>query len=112
MNANNNIKGTKMESYLKITDGKGFHLAFENGLTISVQFGYGNYCANKHKSPKENRCTSAEIAIFPTKNIKGVDWLTNKFLPKSRGMDVVGWVKPDELASLIRRVQRSKILQK
>ena len=25
---------------------KGFHITFENGWTVSVQFGYGNYCSN------------------------------------------------------------------
>ncbi len=30
----------------KITDGKGFHITFKNGWTISVQFGPGNYCDN------------------------------------------------------------------
>lgn len=30
----------------KITDGKGFHMTFANGYTVSVQFGGGNYCDN------------------------------------------------------------------
>lgn len=30
----------------KITDGKGFHITFENGWTVSVQFGYVSYCDN------------------------------------------------------------------
>lgn len=30
----------------KITDNKGFHITFENGWTISVQFGPANYCEN------------------------------------------------------------------
>lgn len=29
-----------------ITGGKGFHITFPNGWTISVQFGPGNYCGN------------------------------------------------------------------
>ena len=31
---------------------KGFHITFNNGLTISVQFGAGNYCSNKEESYK------------------------------------------------------------
>ena len=27
-----------------ITHGHGFHIVFENGYTVSVQFGPGNYC--------------------------------------------------------------------
>jgi hypothetical protein len=30
----------------KITAQKGFHITFENGYTVSVQFGPGNYCDN------------------------------------------------------------------
>lgn len=30
----------------KITEGKGFHVTFANGHTVSVQFGYGNYGDN------------------------------------------------------------------
>ena len=30
----------------RITAGKGFHLTFPNGYTISVQFGPANYCSN------------------------------------------------------------------
>jgi len=30
----------------KITDRKGFHITFENGWTVSVQFGPGNYGGN------------------------------------------------------------------
>lgn len=33
-------------SEFKITGKKGFHITFENGWTISVQFGPGNYCDN------------------------------------------------------------------
>ncbi len=30
----------------RITGGKGFHVTFENGYTVSVQFGGGGYCEN------------------------------------------------------------------
>lgn len=44
----------------KITDGKGFQVTFENGITVSVQFGYGNYCENYDKPIFE------KAAISPT----------------------------------------------
>ena len=31
---------------LKITDGKGLHLTFDNGFTVSIQIGGGNYGDN------------------------------------------------------------------
>ena len=57
-----------------ITGGKGFHVTFENGWTVSVQFGGGNYSANydepiggrlldpKYKLPPS---ATAEIAAWP-----------------------------------------------
>ena len=33
---------------LKSTKNKGFSLTFKNGITISVQFGSGNYCERKN----------------------------------------------------------------
>ena len=33
----------------KITNGKGFHITFSNGNTISTQFGAGNYCDHYNK---------------------------------------------------------------
>ena len=32
------------------TDRKGFHMIFSNGLTASVQWGFGNYCDNYHNA--------------------------------------------------------------
>jgi hypothetical protein len=37
----------------KVTDGKGFHITFANGWTVSVQWGMGNYCPNQHVTPSE-----------------------------------------------------------
>lgn len=31
----------------RITDGRGFHVTFANGWTVSVQFGPYNYCSNR-----------------------------------------------------------------
>lgn len=56
----------------KITSGKGFHITFENGYTVSVQFGGGNYCDNydDHISAEEfivsgrKGSTTAECAVW------------------------------------------------
>jgi hypothetical protein len=53
------------------TCNKGFQMTFENGWTISVQFGYGNYCTNRNHPDKTElhnqemvSCPDAEIAIW------------------------------------------------
>lgn len=53
-----------------ITGHKGFQLTFENGCTISVQFGPGNYCQNRSadfNAPMEKSrwaSVDAEVAIL------------------------------------------------
>ena len=38
----------------RITDNKGFQITFDNGYTVSVQFGPGNYSSNYNLSMLEN----------------------------------------------------------
>jgi hypothetical protein len=67
----------------------GFHLTFENGNTISVQFGLGSYSSNRKQSkPKSN---TAEIAIWNTNG----DWYVFD------DNTVKGWCSPDEVAEWI-----------
>jgi hypothetical protein len=61
----------KLAEGFYICDGKGFHIKFENGWTISVQFGPGNYCDNydmrignaEEKAGKKGS-TTAECAVI------------------------------------------------
>ena len=54
------------------TNNRGFQMTFENGWTISVQFGFGNYCSNRNhpdgwyssKGVEYFSCPDAEIAIW------------------------------------------------
>ena len=62
---------TKPEGFA-ITDGKGFHIKFLNGWTVSVQFGPGNYCEHYNRSIGKDEYTcgsegsiNAEIAAWP-----------------------------------------------
>ena len=50
-------------SGLTITFGKGFHLTFDNGYTLSVQIGTYNYCDNEDREQVETSSTF-EGAIF------------------------------------------------
>lgn len=81
-----------------ITSSKGFQMTFENGVTVSVQFGPGNYCENRDKDfnapNKADRWNSkdAEVAIilpngdfYSGQDFHGVEgWQSVK--------DVVGWI--------------------
>lgn len=82
-------------------------MTFANGYTISVQFGTGNYCANRDHRPwsgwmERERATGAqgssdaEIAI----------WGTDGNLIDLGGDTVKGWVTPDDLALYIALVSQ------
>ena len=83
------------------TQNKGFGMTFDNGLTISVQWGTENYCEHRNldikstaENPKEhNRWESrtAEIAVF---NDKGI-------VPVGEHDEVIGWLTPNEVAKAI-----------
>ena len=55
----------------KITRKHGFHITFENGYTVSVQFGPGNYCDNydmeigrEDEKAGERGSSNAECAVW------------------------------------------------
>lgn len=96
---------TNANKGFRICQNKGFHLTFKNRLTISVQFGAGNYCENYNdddfigKSPKQSN--DAEIAVIDSKG---------NFITKEFGFsdDVEGRMNSDDVADLIYKVKNRK----
>ena len=102
------------EKAFRITGRKGFHLTFSNGVTLSVQFGYGNYCENRDfdkswedEQKKSLESNTAEIAIwlndsqnehFPDRDDK---WITKECPHVKSNDDVDGWVTIDRLVKII-----------
>lgn len=89
----------------KSTSNKGFQMTFENGWTISVQFGYGNYCDNRchpggwhfEKKQEVTQSPNAEIAIW---NDKSPDFY-------NFGSDTVkGYCSANEVAEWIDKVKQ------
>lgn len=81
----------------KITERKGFHMTFENGWTVSVQFGYGNYCANRSIGRYRDEvpdCVNAEIAA----------WNENHEWYQFESDIVRGYVSADEVAVFIAEI--------
>lgn len=88
----------------KITSGKGFHISFENGYTISIQFGYGNYCKNYNVENKTySECENAEIAIWDEDGV----WHTKDFTGNDDD-NVLGYVQPEMVAKMIFKVSTAK----
>ena len=71
----------------------GIRMTFDNGNTISIQWGLGNYSSARFKGVPTSKCTSAEVAIWD----KNGTWATID----ENGDFVKGWVGPDEIAKLI-----------
>ena len=93
----------------KSTGNKGFSMTFENGLTISVQFGHGNYCSNHNNlklfgnelKQQLVESNTAEIAIWDKNN----NWF-------NFGHDQVkGWCSANEVAEWIRKTSNAKSIK-
>jgi len=94
---------------IRVNQNKGFSMTFKNGLTISVQFGTGNYCSRRDfiaaiVSEKDSDiCESddAEIAIWDSNNT----WF-------NFGSDTVkGWVSVDEVGDWINRTMNATSIE-
>tara|TARA_R100001015_G_C4416609_1_gene18814 strand:- start:83 stop:454 length:372 start_codon:yes stop_codon:yes gene_type:complete len=104
----------------KFTSGynKGFRMTFENGFSISVQWGVGNYC-EKRDSGEWNEATkhdfwssnSAEIAVFNKEGRDSMIPITGYTLENTDGTEesytdvVSGWLSTDTVAKCITIVQ-------
>jgi len=113
------------EQKFEISSKKGFKITFSNGLTLSVQFGRGNYCGDYGKTgpPTDmidglgrlvdvlvpdtelQSCQDAEIAII------GHDgtWRTKDIIEELEDDDVIGYITPDRLAEIIPLVKNYKV---
>ena len=88
--------GNRYTVMIKITQHRGFHLKFENGLTISVQFGPMMHCEHHNlrdiESPENSgfwESKDAEIAIWDE------DGPCFQF---DNGDIILGYVNSDQLA--------------
>ena len=92
-----------------ITRRKGFHMSFENGFTLSVQFGAGNYCENHYSwdysCDRDWDSKTAEIAIWHEDHDDVHDWIdANYFIPDIGGEGpggVCGWVTAEQVAEIL-----------
>ena len=76
----------------KISDQKGFQITYQNGYTVSVQFGGGNYCTNRDLPYGEEVPPSdtAETAL-----------MTKDGFVEYQGDDVQGYMSPSEVLQLM-----------
>lgn len=89
----------------KITKHRGFQITFENGWTVSVQFGGGMYCDNydmdcgKEKGINILKCRNAEIAAFDD---------NREMFEFPDGNTVKGHVSPNETLEFMNKIAGMK----
>lgn len=105
-----------MKPGFRITGHKGFQVTFPNGVTVSVQFGPGNYCGHypdmgdwsEPANAREWESGDAEIALFNTDG----DWLTKEacldLTGEEAGDDVLGYQKPEDVLKYLKWAQERK----
>jgi hypothetical protein len=87
-------------------------ITFENGLTISIAIGEGNYCSNRQTEEdinpyntyaKERTSNNCEVMVW---NKNNQDVPIKQFLPEGQSNDglCAGWVSPNSLAVIISNV--------
>ena len=98
---------------------KGFHISFENGLTVSVQWGAGNYCDNHFPNDmdfsynKDAKSDTAEVAVIETSTGKFLN--ANDFVPTElsdelmEGDVVIGWLTPEQLVDFLMSVKNTNV---
>ena len=94
-----------MKTGFESTMRKGFHMTFNNGLTVSVQWGAGNYCDNHF--PKDGDYSFSKDAISSTAEV--AIWKDNIWLDpynfanheiSGDGM-VSGYLSPEDVADIL-----------
>ena len=97
-------KNDGIKAGFRTTENKGFWITFDNGVTVSVQFGCGNYCWNRDKdiNPlklKAVECPNAEVAVWDSKDY----WIT-EFSPIGKDYGetaVVGYCNPNDVLRVL-----------
>lgn len=78
----------------------GFQMIFENGWTVSVQFGRGNYCKNRSMK------FVGQEPVYESPDAEVAAWDENGVWYRfDEGDSVKGWCKPDEVADFIAKVK-------
>ena len=84
-------------SKFKITDKKGIHLTFKNGMTASVQFGYGNHCSNRFKKVYDGEDIESKSAAFLAWDENEKDVCEEK-----------GWLSADEVVDELVKIKNMR----
>lgn len=99
-------------SIITSTKNKGFLMEFDNGFSISVQFGYGNYCSNKHTKTLNGVGYNQEMGQHYTHSNDAEIMICNESgdcITQEGNCDaVIGWINIDNIGKIIGIVANAK----
>ena len=87
----------------------GFWMTFENGLSVSVQWGHGNYCDNRFNNT-DTESNTAGVAVFNEK----MEFINaNDFVPDECQSldDVCGYMTPEQVVDFLYAVRTAKLIR-
>jgi hypothetical protein len=97
--------GTKQTPVgFRITGGKGFHITFPNRWTVSVQFGWGNYCEHHDCEAYPEKCLLGEkpqCGANGSVNAEVAAWGPGGELINMGDDTVRGWQTPAAILALL-----------
>ena len=92
------------------TDNKGFSITFENGNTVSVQWGPGNYCEPDHPEGRNAPFDAPmQTRVWKARNAEIAAWNKDGAWHQFAHDSVDGWVSPDDIAEFIHFVANNEL---
>ncbi len=102
---------TSTNSQFVSTRNHGFQMTFDNGITISVQFGQGNYCERKNLQGSYRGDMDAATPIIMSENAEIAIWHKDSDTWFQFESDQVkGWVTTNEVAEWISIIKHARDL--
>ena len=104
------MKGLKNKDCgFAICNNKGFHIKLSNGWTVSVQFGFDNYCEHY---PKALQVPLKDRGKKPMISSNAEVYSRNRDHSKCYPKEPLGWQTPDEVLKFINKVAKRRDVQK
>ena len=89
---------------------KGFSLTFENGNTVSVQWGPGNYCEPVHPQGRNApHDAPTQMQVWKSESAEMAAWNANGEWHNFGYDSVDGWKTTDEIADFIHFVANNEL---
>lgn len=93
-----------------VSGNKGFSITFENGNTVSVQWGPGNYCDPVHPDGRGAGCDAPlKEEVWKSTTAEVAAWNSDGQWQNCGGDEVKGWLTPAEVLEFIQFVANNEL---